>query len=96
MAEFMSTTPGDSSIEKRVRSTPESIQPSSRRSLARENGSRSDRYVGALMPLAFLAPEIVAQILSGTQPIELTAASLMRRAEVPLAWTDQRTLLGID
>lgn len=53
----------------------------------------SDRYVGALMPLAFLAPDIVATILAGTQPVELTTEALMKRCELPLAWSDQRALL---
>jgi site-specific DNA recombinase len=56
----------------------------------------SDRYVGALMPLAFLAPDIVARILSGTQPVELTATSLMTRVDLPPAWADQRALLEFE
>ena len=53
----------------------------------------SDRYVGALIPLAFLAPEIVTRILSGSQPVELTTAALMTRIDLPVAWTEQLTLL---
>ncbi len=45
------------------------------------------------MPLAFLAPDIVATILAGTQPVELTTEALMKRSELPLAWSDQRALL---
>ena len=56
----------------------------------------SDRFVGALVPLAFLAPDIVAKILSGTQPVELTTTSLMTRVELPLAWADQRALLEFE
>ena len=56
----------------------------------------SARYVGHLIPLAFLAPDIVASILSGTQPVELTAENLTKRIDLPLAWTEQRTLLGFD
>ncbi len=54
----------------------------------------STRYVGRLIPLAFLAPDIVARILSGTQPVDLTTEDLTKRIDLPLAWTDQRTLLG--
>ena len=56
----------------------------------------SDRYVGHLIPLAFLAPDIVAKILSGTQPVDLTSENLTKRIDLPLAWTKQRTLLGFD
>ncbi len=56
----------------------------------------SARYVGHLIPLAFLAPDIVARILSGTQPVDLTTENLTERIDLPLAWTEQRTLLGFD
>ena len=55
----------------------------------------SDRYVGALMPLASLAPDIVARILAGTQPVELTASSLMTRVDFPLDWRDEKELHGM-
>jgi len=54
----------------------------------------SDRYVGRLLPLAFLAPDIVEAILAGTQPADLTAEVLLRRTNLPIAWADQKTLLG--
>jgi hypothetical protein len=56
----------------------------------------TDRYVGHLVPLAFLAPDIVAAILSGTQPMDLTTETLTKRCDVPLAWSEQRALLGFD
>ncbi len=56
----------------------------------------SARYVGHLIPLASLAPDIVARILSGTQPVDLTTETLTKRIDLPLAWTEQRTLLGFD
>jgi len=56
----------------------------------------SARYVGHLIPLAFLAPDIVARVLSGTQPVDLTTENLTKRIDLPLAWTVQRTLLGFD
>ncbi len=55
----------------------------------------SARYVGHLIPLAFLAPDIVARILSGIQPVDLMT-DLTKRIDLPLAWTEQRTLLGFD
>ena len=56
----------------------------------------TDRYVGHLLPLAFLAPDIVASVLSGTQPVDLTAEALTKRISLPLAWADQRKRLGFD
>ena len=51
------------------------------------------RYVGHLMPLAFLAPDILAAIVAGTQPIGLTAEALTKRIDLPLGWAEQRALL---
>lgn len=56
----------------------------------------SDRYVSHLIPLALLAPEIVESILAGTQPVDLTAETLIKRADLPLRWADQKALLGFD
>jgi DNA invertase Pin-like site-specific DNA recombinase len=56
----------------------------------------TDRYVGHLLPLAFLAPDIVASVLSGTQPVDLTAEALTKRISLPLAWASQRKRLGFD
>ncbi len=46
------------------------------------------------LPLAFLAPDIVEAILEGHQPIELTAAQMMRIRDLPLSWAEQRQRLG--
>ena len=51
------------------------------------------RYVAHLIPLAFLAPVIVARIFSGTQPVDLTTEELTKRIDLPLDWTEQRALL---
>jgi hypothetical protein len=53
-----------------------------------------DRYVSSLLPLAFLAPEIVASIVRGTQPKDLTAKKLIRRTHLPLDWQAQKQALG--
>jgi hypothetical protein len=52
--------------------------------------------VAHLIPLAFLAPVIVARILSGTQPVDLTTEELTKRIDLPLDWTEQRALLRFD
>ena len=54
----------------------------------------SDRYISHLIPLAFLSPEIVGSILAGAQPTDLTAETLTKRIEIPLAWSEQVKLLG--
>ena len=55
----------------------------------------SDRYMSSLLPLAFLAPDIIEAIASGQQPADLTARRLIRRLDLPIAWSAQRQLLGI-
>jgi hypothetical protein len=54
----------------------------------------SRRYVGLLLPLACLAPDIVETILAGRQPVDLTAEKLIKQVELPLAWAEQRRVLG--
>ena len=44
--------------------------------------------------LRFLAPDIVSTILEGRQPVELTARRLMRTANLPISWQEQRQVLG--
>ena len=51
--------------------------------------------VSRRLPLAFLAPDIVEAILQGRQPIELTAARMLRIRDLPLSWAEQRQRLGI-
>ena len=55
----------------------------------------SDRYISSLLPLAFLAPDIVEAIVAGQQPPELTAHKLIRHAELPPDWPSQKQALGI-
>ena len=49
--------------------------------------------LGKLAALACLAPDIVTAIIEGRQPRTLTARAL-QDIDLPIAWTDQRTLLG--
>jgi hypothetical protein len=56
----------------------------------------SVRYVGRLIRLAFLAPDIVESIVEGRQPTTLTAEALTRRIELPLSWCSQRTALNVE
>ena len=50
--------------------------------------------VSRMLPLAFLAPDIVETILDGRQPVALTAYRLKRLRDLPPLWVDQRRLLG--
>ena len=51
-------------------------------------------YAGRLLRLTSLAPDIVAAILDGGQPPELTANVLMADTRLPLEWSAQRAMLG--
>ena len=62
------------------------------RELAERDGI-TRRYVRRLVDLAFLSPELVESILHGRQPVELTATRLTE-LDLPLDWTDQRSLLA--
>jgi len=59
-----------------------------------ESEGVSDRYVSHLMPLAFLSPDIIEAILSGSQPVDLTAETLIKRTDLPVDWVDQKALTG--
>ena len=58
----------------------------------REGVSRS--YFTRLVRLSYLAPDITQAILDGRQPRDLTAEKLLEHSRLPLAWHDQRTVLG--
>ena len=51
-------------------------------------------YAARLMRLNFLAPDIVAAILNGRQPVALSASKLMADTRLPLDWSGQRKALG--
>ena len=58
---------------------------------ARENLHASE--VSRIIPLAFLAPDIIEAVLKGEQPVELTVEKLVR-CRLPASWGKQRQLLG--
>jgi len=47
-----------------------------------------------LLPLGYLAPDIVETILSGRQPVHLTLRDLKRSYKLPILWSEQRSQLG--
>jgi hypothetical protein len=56
----------------------------------------SDGYVSHLLPLAFLAPDIVEAIVAGQQPADLTTDALIKRINLPADWSEQRRILGFN
>ena len=62
--------------------------------LAKQEGV-SPSYFTRLVRLSYLAPDIAQAILDGRQPSHLTTDKLLAHSRLPLAWQDQRTLLGL-
>ena len=60
--------------------------------IARDRGLAANEF-SRLLPLAFLAPDIVEAIMAGRQPLELTAKRLKRFESLPLYWEQQRKVL---
>jgi DNA invertase Pin-like site-specific DNA recombinase len=56
----------------------------------------TESYVGRLLPLAFLAPDIVESVLAGTQPVHVTTEMLTKRVDLPIDWKEQESLLGFE
>jgi len=61
--------------------------------LAKREGV-SPSYFTRLVRLSYLAPDITQAILDGCQPRALTADKLLAHSRLPLAWDQQRTVLG--
>lgn len=54
----------------------------------------NDSWISRVVRLNFLAPAIVDSILSGTQPVGISAATL-RSADIPTAWDEQLAYFGM-
>jgi hypothetical protein len=70
----------------------ESGEVSSTRELARRE-NLCHRHTGRVLPLAFLAPDLVARIIEGRQPRGLTLQTLTEKP-LPRLWDDQRRLFS--
>jgi len=78
-------------IARAIKWDPEIRSGMSFRQIAkRENLSAG--YISRVMPLAFLAPDIVQAIYEGRQPADLKVKALS--AHLPLEWAEQRRALG--
>ena len=61
-----------------------------------ERTTKSKGRLTALMRLSYLAPDIIADILAGRQPPELSVKRLLRTSQdLPLDWPGQRTFLDL-
>ena len=56
--------------------------------------SYSKRHIWQLLRVSWLAPDITAAIAEGRQPATLTGRHLLRAADVPLSWVEQRRHFG--
>jgi site-specific DNA recombinase len=54
----------------------------------------SRSYFTRLVRLSYLAPDITQAILDGRQPRDLTAEKPLEHSRLPLAWYEQRAVLG--
>ena len=60
--------------------------------LAKRDGP-CERYAGQLLPLAWLAPDLVESILAGTQPPVLSLGTLTKQP-LPADWDAQRRMFA--
>jgi site-specific DNA recombinase len=56
----------------------------------------SKRHFWQLLRVSWLAPDIIAAIAEGRQPPTLTGRRLLRAADVPLSWDEQRRYFGFN
>ncbi len=54
----------------------------------------SKRYLWQLLRISWLAPDIISAIVEGRHPAGLTGRRLLRAAQLPLKWSEQREFLG--
>jgi len=67
--------------------------PISKPEVNRDARGIDDSYLRSIAGLAFLAPDIQAAIINGRQPVGLTL-EILHDMKLPIAWADQRTMLG--
>ena len=61
---------------------------------AKQVGAYNRKHLLRLARVSWLAPDIISAILEGKHPIQLTARHLLRCADVPMDWQQQRSFLG--
>jgi hypothetical protein len=55
--------------------------------------SRGERHVRLLAPLAFVSPRVIAAIVDGTAPADLTVTGLAKA--LPCSWAEQERNIGL-
>ena len=55
----------------------------------------SKAHLQQLLRISWLAPDILSAVVEGRQPVTLTGRRLLRTANIPLSWQQQRELLGL-
>jgi hypothetical protein len=94
-----SSVPIDTQLDQDDRQSP----PVQRKAAARRVNKFADlakseklhrSYYSQVLRLAYLAPDITAAILEGSQPSGLRATMLIEHPALPLSWQEQRTALG--
>lgn len=58
--------------------------------------SYNRKHLHRLVRISWLAPDIITSILEGRQPVQLTAHHLLRCADIPMEWKEQRNFLGFN
>ena len=58
-----------------------------------ERGVQGERHIRLLAPLAFLSPRIIAAIVDGTAPADLTVTGLAKA--LPYSWIEQEQRVGL-
>jgi hypothetical protein len=66
-----------------------------RRAMFTPGAPKPNAHQIKLARLAYLAPDITATILEGRQPGRITSRLLLRLANMPMEWREQRRMLGI-
>lgn len=56
---------------------------------------QSSTEISRVLPLAFLAADIIRAILKGRRPIDLSALKLKRMKPLPTDWSKQRQKIGV-
>jgi site-specific DNA recombinase len=55
--------------------------------------AQGERHIRLLAPLAFLSPRIIAAIVDGTAPADLTVTGLAKA--LPYSWIEQEQSIGL-
>ena len=58
-----------------------------------EREAQGERHIRLLAPLAFVSPRIIAAIVDGTAPADLTVTGLTKA--LPYSWAEQQQTIGV-